>query len=176
MGRQRSSSCPNSPENKRRSVPPPVEITPSKPPLRNAFTHLSPIPSPTAPNSKSVEDLSQELKAQNFSRKFTSSIRRRLSSKGKSGQRHSTSDVLDDRIIRSHRSDMDDMEFLGTGVKSMPSSLHRSEYGGKVKKGLFSKIGRNNSLRRRSDSNLHKTTGKKSADLSVGSASHDGKD
>lgn len=176
MGRQRSSSCPNSPENKRRSIPPPIEITPSKPPLRNAYSDLSPIPSPTAPNSKSAEDLSNELKAPNFSRKLTSSIRRRLSSKGKSGQRHSTSDVLDDRITRSHRSAMDDMEFLPTGVKSMPSTLHRSEYGGKVKKGLFSKIGRSNSLRRRSDSNLHKITGKKSADLSVGSTSHDGKD
>lgn len=176
MGRQRSSSCPNSPENKRHSIPPPIEITPSKPPLRNTYSDLSPIPSPTAPNSKSVEDLSNELKTSNFSRKLTSSIRRRLSSKGKSGQRHSTSDVLDDRITRSHQSAMDDMQFLGTGVKSMPSTLHRPEYGGKVKKGLFSKIGRSNSLRRRSDSNLHKITEKKSADLSVGSTSHDGKD
>ena len=71
---------------------------------------------------------------------------------------------------------MDDIHLLRTGVKSnFPGSLHRTECGGKVKKGFLRKIARNNSFRRRSDSNLNKTAAKKSStDLHVESASHEG--
>lgn len=170
MIRQRSSSEPNSPETKRHPRPPQIELAPTKPP-RLVFSKLSPIPSPTTPTAESAEDIPDELKPSTFSRKLTSSIRRRLSSKAKSGQRFSASDVLDDRSTRPPPSSVDDMAF---GKPNFPGSLHRGEYGGKVKKGFLRKIARNNSIRRRSDSNLNRTAAKKSGDLHGGAASHEG--
>ena len=167
MVRQRSSSEPNSPEIKRHSRPPQIELAPTKP-LRHAYSDLSPIHSPALPTTKSAEDLASELKAPTFSRKLTSSIRRRLSSKAKAGQRFSASDVLDDRITRSPS---DDVEYLKS---NFPGSLNRGEYGGKVKKGFLRKIARNNSFRRRSDSHLNKIAAAKKSDLDGGTASHEG--
>lgn len=160
MHRQRSNSEPNSPEIKRHSRPPEIELEPTKP-LRHAYSELSPIHSPTTPT-----DTPSDLKPPTFSRKVRSSIRRRLSSKAKSGQRYSASDVLDDH---SSRSPPEEVEYVKS---NFPGSLNRGEYGGKVKKGFLRKIGRNNSLRRRSDSNLNKITWKKS-DLDGAVASHE---
>ena len=43
-----------------------------------------------------------------------------------------------------------------------------------MKKGFLRKIARNNSLRRKSDSNLNKAAAKKSVELDGGAASHEG--
>lgn len=168
MVRQRSNSEPNSPEIKRHPRPPQIDLAPPKP-LRYAYSDLSPIHSPTLPTTKSAEDIESELKAPTFSRKLTSSIRRRLSSKAKAGQRFSASDVLDDRIAGSPS---DDVEYL---KPNFPGSLNRGgEYGGKVKKGFLRKIARNNSFRRRSDSHLNKLAAAKKSDLDGGAASNEG--
>ena len=163
MNRQRSNSEPNSPELKRNARTPDVVLEPTKP-LRHAYSELSPIHSPTSPTT---EDHPSDIKAATFSRKFTSSIRRRLSSKGKAGQRFSASDVLDDR---SSRSPPNEVEYVKS---AFPGTLNRVEHGGKMKKGFLRKIARSNSLRRRSDSNLNKMTVKKT-DMDGSSASHEG--
>lgn len=162
MNRQRSNSEPNSPELKRNARTPDVVLEPTKP-LRHAYSELSPIHSPTSPTT---EDHPSDIKAATFSRKFTSSIRRRLSSKGKAGQRFSASDVLDDR---SSRSPPNEVEYVKS---AFPGTLNRVEHGGKMKKGFLRKIARSNSLRRRSDSNLNKMTVKKT-DMDGSSASHE---
>ena len=156
MSRQRSNSEPNSPEPKRRTKLSDVQLDQQNT-LRHAYSELSPIHSPTSPNSTSSGDLPDNLKAPTFSRKITSSIRRRLSSRAKSGQRLSASDVLDDRSPRSPPIE------VNFGEPSFPGTLNRGDYaGGKVKRGFLRKIGKSNSFRRKSDSNLNKFSVKRS--------------
>lgn len=144
--------------------------------MKSAFSKLSPIPSPTLSNHEADEQ-DDELKSNTarFSRKLTSSIRRRLSSKAKAGQRFSTSDVLDDRRPTSPPQVKDDLAVMGTGVNSnFTASLGRTEYGGKVKKGFLRKIARNNSFRRKSDSNINKNAARKSTEMDGRIGSHEG--
>lgn len=161
MSRQRSNSEPNSPEPKRHTKLPDVQLDQQNT-LRHVYSELSPIHSPTSPNS------TDSLKAPTFSRKITSSIRRRLSSRAKPGQRLSASDVLDDRSARSPPIEVNSVEspFRGT--------LNQGDYaGGKVKKGFLRKIGKSNSFRRKSDSNLNKFSVKRT-DMDGPGRSHEG--
>lgn len=138
------------------------------------FSKLSPIPSPTL--SGEADEQNDELKSNaRFSRKLTSSIRRRLSSKAKPGQRFSASDVLDERRPTSSLLVENDLAVMRPGEKSNSTvSLGRVEYGGKVKKGFLRKIARNNSFRRKSDSNLNKTVVKKSTEMDGSTDSQEG--
>ncbi|KAJ7385784.1 hypothetical protein OS493_013818 [Desmophyllum pertusum] len=176
--RQRSSSEPSSPEPKRSPRPPPLDISPPhNKSLRPAFSKLSPIPpSPTLLSNGEADELSDELKPNTttFSRKLTSSIRRRLSTKAKTGQRFSASDVLDDRRPRSPPLVKDDLVVMRAEEKSnYTASLGRTEHSGKVKKGFLRKSGRNNSFRRKSDSNLNKNVVKKANEMDGGAGSHE---
>ena len=100
------------------------------------FSKLSPIPSPTF--SSEADEQSDELKSNAKARKLTSSIRRRLSSKAKPGQRFSASDVLDERRPTSSLLVENDLAVMRPGEKSNSTvSLARAEYGGKVKKGFL---------------------------------------
>ena len=174
VARQRSSSEPNSPETKRHNRPPPLDVSPSlSKPVVPSFSKLSPIPSPTL--SSESDKQNDELKSNSrFSRKLTSSIRRRLSSKSKPGQRFSASDVLDDRRPTSTLLVADDLAVMRPGEKSSSTvSLGRAEYGGKAKKGFLRKIARNNSFRRKSDSHLNKNVIKK-PEMYGNTGSHEG--
>lgn len=156
VSRQRSNSEPNSPEPKRHTKLPDIQLDQQNT-LRHAYSELSPIHSPKSPNSTSSGDLPDNLKAPTFSRKITSSIRRRLSSRAKSGQRLSASDVLDDRSPKSPPIE------VNFGEPSFPGTLNRGDYAvGKVKRGFLRKIGKSNSFRRKSDSNLNKFSVKRS--------------
>ena len=148
--------------------------TPLDKPTRPPFSKLSPIPSPTLAKNEAVEQ-DDEHKPNRFSRKLTSSIRRRLSWKAKAGQRFSASDVLDDRRPTPHLQVKDDLAVVRPGVNSnFTQTLGRTEHGGKVKKGFLRKIARNNSMRRRSDSNLNKNITKRPSELDGGTGSHEG--
>ena len=69
----------------------------------------------------------------------------------------------------------DDLAIMRPGEKSNSTlSLARAEYGGKVKRGFFGKIARNNSFRRKSDSNLNKTAVKKPTEMDGKLGSHEG--
>lgn len=139
-----------------------------------SFSKLSPIPSPTL--SSEFDKQSDELKSNaRFSQKLTSSIRRRLSSRAKPGQRFSASDVLDERRPKSSLFVEDVLAVMRAGEKSNSTvSLGRAEYGGKVKKGFLRKIARNNSFRRKSDSHLNKTSVKKPTEMDGNTGSHEG--
>lgn len=163
--RQRSNSEPNSPEFAR-SRPPPLELSPS-PTKRVAPSKLSPIPSPTLIFNKGNEGGDDFKSNPRLSRRLTSSFRKRLSSKMKPGHRYSTSDVLDDRgRTTSPPLFQDDLAFGKTTEKAdFAATLSRTEYGGKVKKGLFRKIAPRNSFRRKSDSSLNRNNAKKPVEL-----------
>lgn len=174
--RQRSCSAPNSPESKRRSRPPPLDLSP--PPAKRVepfLSKLSPIPSPTLVFNKENEGNDEFKSNAKLSRKLTRSFRRRLSSKGKPGHRYSTSDVLDDRGRTTSPPLFQDDSAVGktTEKADFVATLGRTEHGGKVKKGILRKIARNNSFRRKSDTSLNRNKSKKSMEMDGRIGSHD---
>lgn len=140
------------------------------------FSKLSPIPSPTLAFNKGNEGNDEFKSYAKLSRKLTRSFRRRLSSKGKTGHRYSTSDVLDDRGRTTSPPLFQDDSAVGktTEKADFVATLGRTEHGGKVKKGILRKIARNNSFRRKSDTSLNRNKSKKSMEMDGRIGSHDG--